>query len=281
MGFTKNKFQSISNSFRMVFMDFASFTRYLAKINQYKSPFHFQSVKSVNTSNAIQQYLNLKTDSEVVIMGDFVGSADIKKAFTECQCPEFKAKLCEEKDQELMTMMTQSESSANLSKDVVSSLCIIKPHALSQAASIIHDVLEEGFHIKAVTTKKMTLSEAKDFYEVYQGVVKEHNYLIEQILSGTVIALQIECNNDNKKEKENQSSNVRDEKDPRIAINGNSTFNEFRDFVGPKDPEIAKYIRPRTLRAKYGVDRVRNAVHCTDLQEDGYLESKFFFQIME
>jgi len=164
---------------------------------------------------------------------------------------------------------------------VVSSLCVIKPHALSSAASIINDILAEGFHIKAITTKKLTLLEAKDFYEVYQGVVKEHNYLIEQILSGSVIALQIECNRDNNtgKEKENQTNNLQD--DPRREINGNSTFNEFRDFVGPKDPEIAKYIRPRTLRAKYGTDRVQNAVHCTDLQEDGHLESTFFFQILQ
>ena len=27
-----------------------------------------------------------------------------------------------------------------------------------------------------------------------------------------------------------------------------------------------------TLRAQYGLDRVRNAVHCTDLPEDGLLE---------
>ena len=309
--FTKNKFESISNSYTMVFMDLPSFTRFVAKINEYKSPFHFQSIKSVNTTNSIQQYFNFKTfdnlslcipigcrsnsdcfwfsaflvflhrDSEVVITGEFVGSDNIKKAFTECQSSTFKAKLCEDADPKLMEFLKQSESSANLTKGVVSSLCVIKPHALPSAASIINDILAEGFHIKAVTTKKMTLQEAKDFYEVYQGVVKEHNYLIEQILSGSVIALQIECNRDNNtgKEKENQTNNLQD--DPRREINGNSTFNEFRDFVGPKDPEIAKYIRPRTLRAKYGTDRVQNAVHCTDLQEDGHLESTFFFQILQ
>ena len=209
----------------------------------------------------------------MVIAGEFVGSGDIKKAFEACKCPEFKAIICE--DKELMATVAHSESSANLSRGVVSSLCIIKPHALSSAAAIIDDILKEGFHIKAVTTRKLTLLEAKDFYEVYQGVVKEHSYMIEQILSGTVIALQIECNQDNNKE--NQSSNQQDE---RRTINGNSTFNEFRDFAGPKDPEIAKYIRPQTLRAKYGTDRVQNAVHCTDLQEDGHLESRFFFQIL-
>jgi len=46
----------------------------------------------------------------------------------------------------------------------------------------------------------------------------------------------------------------------------------FREMVGPSDPEIAKYLRPNTIRAKFGLDRVKNAVHCTDLPEDGTIE---------
>jgi nucleoside-diphosphate kinase len=48
-------------------------------------------------------------------------------------------------------------------------------------------------------------------------------------------------------------------------------------LCGPIDPEIAKNLRPNTLRAKFGVDRVKNAIHCTDLPEDGVLESQYFF----
>ncbi|KAA3679065.1 uncharacterized protein DEA37_0004354, partial [Paragonimus westermani] len=36
--------------------------------------------------------------------------------------------------------------------------------------------------------------------------------------------------------------------------------------------EIARFLRPETLRAKFGVSKVRNAVHCTDLPDDGELE---------
>ena len=46
----------------------------------------------------------------------------------------------------------------------------------------------------------------------------------------------------------------------------------FRELSGPHDPEIARTLRKKTLRAKYGIDRVRNAIHCTDLPEDGVLE---------
>jgi nucleoside-diphosphate kinase len=49
-------------------------------------------------------------------------------------------------------------------------------------------------------------------------------------------------------------------------------------MCGPHDPEIAKHLKPNTLRAKFGYDRVRNAVHCTDLPEDGTLEVRYFFE---
>merc|ERR1712212_425772 len=141
----------------------------------------------------------------MLIMCQFVGSTHIESAYKECQNQEFNARICDEsKDQALMEGIAKSPSSANLSPT-------------------------------AVTTKKLTLSEAKDFYEVYNGVVKEYSYLVEQLLAGSVIALQIECNRDNK---ENEQSSSKADMDAAIA---NSTFHEFREFVGPKDPEIAKY----------------------------------------
>ncbi len=39
--FTKNKFQSISKSFHTLFINFKSFTQFLAEVNEYKTPFHF------------------------------------------------------------------------------------------------------------------------------------------------------------------------------------------------------------------------------------------------
>ncbi|XP_015330563.1 nucleoside diphosphate kinase 7 isoform X3 [Bos indicus x Bos taurus] len=46
----------------------------------------------------------------------------------------------------------------------------------------------------------------------------------------------------------------------------------FREFCGPADPEIARHLRPGTLRAIFGKTKIQNAVHCTDLPEDGLLE---------
>jgi nucleoside-diphosphate kinase len=52
-------------------------------------------------------------------------------------------------------------------------------------------------------------------------------------------------------------------------------------LAGPLDPEIAKNLRPDTIRARFGVDRARNAVHCTDLQTDGALECEYFFKLLQ
>jgi len=34
---------------------------------------------------------------------------------------------------------------------------------------------------------------------------------------------------------------------------------------------MAKTVRPKSLRAVFGKDKGKNAVHCTDLAEDGIL----------
>ena len=39
---------------------------------------------------------------------------------------------------------------------------------------------------------------------------------------------------------------------------------------------------PDTLRAKYGgMNQEENAVHCSDLDEDGILEIEYFFTLMQ
>lgn len=62
---------------------------------------------------------------------------------------------------------------------------------------------------------------------------------------------------------------------------GREPVEAFRQLVGPRDPELARVLRPNTLRARFGVSRVRNAVHCTDLVEDGPLEASYFFSVLQ
>ena len=92
------------------------------------------------------------------------------------------------------------------------------------------------------------------FFEVYKGVLPEYSSIIEHVTSGPVIAMEIRQEN---------------------------VVNALRSLVGPHDPEIAKILRPNTIRSMFGKDRVKNAVHCTDLSEDGVLEVQYFFELLQ
>ena len=51
----------------------------------------------------------------------------------------------------------------------------------------------------------------------------------------------------------------------------------FRKLCGPSDPEDSRVLYPDSLRAKYGgMNQEENAVHCSDLEEDGILEVDFY-----
>ncbi len=50
----------------------------------------------------------------------------------------------------------------------------------------------------------------------------------------------------------------------------------LRALFGPYDPTIAKELRPDSLRARYGLNRVKNVAHVTDLEEDGSLEVNYY-----
>jgi nucleoside-diphosphate kinase len=62
---------------------------------------------------------------------------------------------------------------------------------------------------------------------------------------------------------------------------GGEVVEPFRQLCGPPDPELGRVLRPNSLRARFGVSRVRNGIHCTDLQEDGQLETSYVFKILQ
>ncbi len=62
---------------------------------------------------------------------------------------------------------------------------------------------------------------------------------------------------------------------------GADAVEPFRQLCGPLDPELGRVLRPNSLRARFGVSRVRNAIHCTDLVEDGDLETSYFFSSLQ
>ena len=135
-------------------------------------------------------------------------------------------------------------------------LGIIKPHAVMDglAGKIIKEITAAGLQVTALQLHYMEKANADEFYEVYKGVVAEYNSMVEELTSGPCIAME---------------------------ISGSNAHATFRELVGPVDPEIARHLRPHTLRAKFGQDKLRNALHCTDLPDDNILEVEYFFKILD
>jgi len=139
--------------------------------------------------------------------------------------------------------------------------CIIKPSSIKagNAGKIINAITEAGFKVSAAQMHMLEKANAEEFLEVYKGVVHEYVSMVTELISGPCLALEITGMPDNTQ-----------------AIGP-----AFRELAGPADPEIARHLRPRTLRAIFGTDKVRNAVHCTDLPDDGQLEVEYFFRILD
>ncbi|CAG5861918.1 unnamed protein product [Menidia menidia] len=160
------------------------------------------------------------------------------------------------KELEFFFPSTIGHGPANTATFTDCTCCIIKPHAISDGLTgkILNSIYAAGFEISALQMFNMDRANAEEFYEVYKGVVAEYARMVTDLCSGPCVALE---------------------------IRGTDTHKTFRDLCGPADPEIALHLRPNTLRALYGKDKVRNAVHCTDLPEDSVLEVEYFFKILD
>ena len=56
----------------------------------------------------------------------------------------------------------------------------------------------------------------------------------------------------------------------------------LKSLCGCYDPEVgAKRGESNTLRQMFGIDKARNAVHCTDVKEEAILECEYFFVLMQ
>ena len=135
------------------------------------------------------------------------------------------------------------------------SLLVIKPHIIESgnAGKLIDIVLNEGFEISSMTMIYLDKETAENFFDVYKGFLPEYSAIINHLISGPIIALE---------------------------LREDDVVHKLRALVGPHDPVIAKALRPHTFRALFGVDRVRNVCHCTDLSEDGVLECQYFFELV-
>ncbi|XP_026319168.1 nucleoside diphosphate kinase 7-like [Hyposmocoma kahamanoa] len=138
--------------------------------------------------------------------------------------------------------------------------CIIKPHVLldGNVGSIVeHIATSKNLYISAQGMFTFDINDAREFYEIYSGVVPEYEAMCIELTEGRFIAMELKS------------------KDPNVNV-----VCEFRKLCGPRDPDLGRQLYPESIRALYGKTTVQNAVHCTDLPEDGELEVEYFFKLI-
>lgn len=138
-------------------------------------------------------------------------------------------------------------------------LLLAKPHAVKSGVlgRMLDQILGSGFEVVNAKMLMLNRPNASEFLEVYKGVVPECVDWVEELTTGKSVALQL-----------------------RFTANPEASVLALRELCGAHDPEIAGHLHPTSLRALYGTSKVKNAVHCTDLPEDGPLEVEYFFSIL-
>jgi len=140
-----------------------------------------------------------------------------------------------------------------------SSLLLIRPHAVKEGmlGRMIDQVQGSGFKVLKLKMIQLTRPNSQEFLEVYRGVVPECPEWVEELASGASVAMQL----------------VHESRPEATVL-------AVRELCGAHDPEIANHLHPHSLRAQYGATKAQNAVHCTDLPEDGPLEVDYVFQCL-
>jgi nucleoside-diphosphate kinase len=129
---------------------------------------------------------------------------------------------------------------------------IIKPNAVrtGKTGPILSMINEGGFEIAALRMIRMTLDQAKAFYEVHRDKPFFES-LVEFMSSGPVVVM---------------------------ILRHENAVNEFRKLIGATDPAKAE---PGTIRKIFAVSVQMNAVHGSDSDENALREAGFFFSETE
>ena len=134
-------------------------------------------------------------------------------------------------------------------------LIIIKPDAVEKKAvgKILDRFLEEGFEIKALKMFRFTEDQAKQFYIVHKDR-PFYGELVEFMTSGPVVA---------------------------AVLEGENAIQRVREIIGPTDSEEARRTSPNSIRALFGTDKGKNAIHASDSKESAGYEIPFIFSGLE
>lgn len=136
-----------------------------------------------------------------------------------------------------------------------SSIVIVKPHAVQKqtAGNIIQRLLDTGLELSALVLTNLSSRVVDKFLQPYKGIFSDFSAMAKALAGPVWVAQFVSLD---------KSTDV-------VSV--------VREACGPFDPTIAKKLRPKSIRARFGLDRAQNAVHCCDLPGEGPIYADFFF----
>jgi nucleoside diphosphate kinase len=128
-------------------------------------------------------------------------------------------------------------------------LAIVKPDAIDKAEEIEDIILRTGFTVLQRRRVHLTPEQASDFYAEHYGKLFFPS-LVAFMSSAPVIVM---------------------------VLAREKAISFWRELIGPTNSIKAKATHPDSLRAIYGTDDQKNAVHGSDSYSSAEREVRFFF----
>ncbi|XP_069552832.1 nucleoside diphosphate kinase homolog 5 [Brachyistius frenatus] len=128
-------------------------------------------------------------------------------------------------------------------------LAIIKPDAIHNAEDIEDAILASGFIILQKRKLQLSPEQCSDFYADQYGKVFFPS-LTAFMSSGPIIAMTLACDN---------------------------AIDYWKSIIGPVNSTKARETDPNSLRAKYGCNDLKNALHGSESFQAAVKEIKFMF----
>ncbi|XP_060706783.1 nucleoside diphosphate kinase homolog 5-like [Hemiscyllium ocellatum] len=146
-------------------------------------------------------------------------------------------------------MQSLSDETGNVRIFVECTLAIIKPDAVDKETEIEQIILRAGFSI--MQRRKMHLSpeQASEFYAAHSGKMF-YPSLTAHLCSGPLVAM---------------------------MLARHSAIKQWNELLGPMDSAKAKQSHPKSLRAIYGTDKIKNALHGSSCFNTAEREINFMF----
>ncbi|MBN3324653.1 TXND3 protein, partial [Atractosteus spatula] len=144
----------------------------------------------------------------------------------------------------------EAQKNLNFFFPVEHTLAVIKPDAANKHRDdIINSIKEAGFCISQVKETKLTKEMAAEFYKDHQGKVF-YDQLVAYMSQGPSVMM---------------------------ILSKENAIEEWRNTIGPVDPDVARQIDPNSLRAQFARSVLENALHGSSNVDHAKKNIRFIF----